>query len=836
MYLPLDHYKLFLQESRTRWFSGNVIDDQPLNRVYGFTRDVDSILIDIFKHHIPDANDSFQICLIALGGYGRGELCPYSDIDLLILHNAKETPQAITGVVRSFWDTGLTMGSVVRTVEECSAIIGQDIATDTAFLECRMLCGNEVLFERLLSQTIRPYFTKKKKSFIQHIRSFLHDEMYSSESTLYRIEPDLKNGVCMLRDCQRVLWSERVRVGLTAMHELVSLSHFTSAQTQRFTEAYGFLIGLRSSLHIVCGRRMDILETALQPDVAKLLGYGENGAGELMERFFKTLRSIRLFLLLYLEKSPAGTSLWTYFRTRVSAVEAAPGINVCEGIFFSAKQGMQRSDISPEWILTVFRQALRYKSTFSVELQNKIRSAITRLGAEAFKSSQVEKLFLDILAFDGPVGHVFELMHETGTLGKLIPQFEDLTCKVEYDAYHEFTVDQHILHTLISADELVHDPDNTIHELYTKRINVMLLRLGLLLHDIGKSLPGDHVVNGTIITETICERLGLSEEDSNRIRFLVYRHLDFSELSFRKEPEPAVLQAFADSVENAENLDMLYLLTVLDIRSVGHTTWTAWKAFQLDQIYSSLRKLFPSTQKNALVPIPSPEKDNKFSYMVSTMPEERNLFESWLAELAPNALEVYSNKFSGFERLTVCGWDRAGFLRDVIGCISSEGYNILSAHIFSMPDGKILDVFYAEPPHAPNLTEEKRIKNIQKKWNQLCSGSATSDSLVAQRLSRYPLKQLRTAPVLKEPQIAIDNDSSENTTIIRIKAADNFGLLHTIIQLLNQYELDIRSAHLSTRIDQAEDIFYVTDAHGEKVTDPETLTRLTADIALGLQG
>jgi [protein-PII] uridylyltransferase len=827
----LEQYKTILQESRERWFSGMTIDDQPLKRVAGFTSDVDAILIQLFNQHITETHPSLSVCLVALGGYGRGELCPYSDIDLLILHNAKEPPPAIAAAVRAFWDIGLSMGCVVRTVEECTAIVGQDIATDTAFLESRLLCGNEALYKRMLKHSVKPYFIKKQKQFIDTMRTCLRDELFSSESTLYKIEPDIKNGVCTLRDCQRLIWSEHVRVGLTSMTELAALSHFTIPQMQRFCAAYEFLIGLRCSLHMACNRRIDILETALQPEIAQRLGYGKQGAGLLMERFFKTVRDIRLFLLLYLEKSPAGTSLWTYFRKKVSAVEAAPGINVCEGIFFPGKNCPQRSAMTPVWILTVFRQALRYQATLAVELRNKIRSAVARSESEAFKTEETENLFLDILAYSGQVGHVFQLMHETGTLARLIPQFEDLTCKVEYDSYHEFTVDQHILLTLVEADKLARDPDPQLRKLYKNHVNLMLLRLALLLHDSGKALPGDHVVNGTIIAETMCERLDLSDEDSSRIKFLVYRHLELSELSFRKEPEPAVLQDFADIVEDRENLDLLYLLTILDIRSVGRTTWTSWKAFQLEHIYSNIKKIL-LRQTHAEQP---EENDSTFSYVVSTIPEERKLFESWLAELPMNAMKLYSNEFHGFERLTVCGWDRAGFLRDIVSCISSEGYNILSAHIFSMPDGKILDIFHVESPQAPNISAAKRVKNIQKKWETLRNGQVTSDALVAERLKRYPLKQLRPVRYPGNARIAIDTTSSEHTTSIQIKAADNFGLLNTLIQILNNNNINIRSAHLSTRIDQAVDVFYITDSDGNKVTDPAVLDRLTNDIALALK-
>ena len=533
------------------------------------------------------------MCLVALGGYGRGELCPYSDIDLLILHDEKKVAPEIASAIRFFWDIGLTMGCVVRTIDECSSIVGQDLATDTAYLENRFLCGNKELYLRLFHSFIEPYFAKKKKSFVKEMRRILHDELYSPETAVYRIEPDIKNGICTLRDCHRLLWAERVRVGLSSMNDLHARSYFTEAQTEQFCADYEFLIGLRSRLHRVYGRRIDILETSVQPDIAKLCGFGPEGAGKLMERFFKTVREIRLLLLSYLEKGPTGANVWTNLRKRVSAVEASPGIAMCEGIFFTTDKYVE-SAIDPAWILTIFRQAMRYRATLSVALRNAIRGAAERLSQEDFKSQRVGALFREICSFDGPVGHVFQLMHETGTLSRIIPQFEDVVCKVEYDSYHEFTVDQHILLTLVAADDLSRSRDPVLAQLYAQCDSKVVLRLGLLLHDLGKAMPGDHVVNGAIIAETVCERLGLDDDESRRVRFLVYQHLTMSELCFRREPERHVLEEFAAIVGDVKNLDMLYILTVLDIRSVGRNTWTAWKAFQMDQLYKSVLDIISS--------------------------------------------------------------------------------------------------------------------------------------------------------------------------------------------------------------------------------------------------
>ncbi|HEX7511182.1 MAG TPA: hypothetical protein VF335_07780, partial [Chitinivibrionales bacterium] len=284
MHQSVERFKTALTQSRLLHFPETSDGPSPLQRVRSYTHDVDAILIEIFSTLIRPSGGDIPVCLIALGGYGRAELCPYSDIDLLILHEGgPQGPQGeIAAAVRFFWDIGLTMGCVVRTVDECAKILGQDMATDTAFLENRFLAGDKGLRQRLTDKVIAPYFAKRKKHYIDEMRRVLHEQLYAPESALYHVEPDLKNGACTLRDCHRLLWAERLRVGLSSMEQLQSRSKFTARQTRQFIDDYGFIIGMRSALHRMCGRRMDIAEAALQPQLATWCGFRDEEAGLLM--------------------------------------------------------------------------------------------------------------------------------------------------------------------------------------------------------------------------------------------------------------------------------------------------------------------------------------------------------------------------------------------------------------------------------------------------------------------------------------------------------------------------------------------------------------------------
>jgi [protein-PII] uridylyltransferase len=368
--------------------------------------------------------------------------------------------------------------------------------------------------------------------------------------------------------------------------------------------------------------------------------------------------------------------------------------------------------------------------------------------------------------------------------------------------------------------------------IWMQRIPQMLLRLALLLHDVGKALPGDHVVNGAIIAETVCEGLGLGEEDVRRVRTLIYHHLDMAQLSTHRGPDDRPLAELVRRVGDRTNLDMLYLLTALDIRCVGHGAWTAWKAYQLEQVYNDMVAILKTPDDAAPVRSDS-DLQGQDVYLRDVLPEDRRRHEAWLEELAPGAgVSIHCDEFHGFERLTVCGWDRSGFLRDIIGCISSEGYNVLGAHIYSMDQGKVLDIFYVEPPLYPSLSSRERILNLLKKWNAITAGATNADRLVSERIRSYPLKELRNARQTK-PRIAVGRSALSCVSTLEIKTVDNFGVLHKIVQCLTGNGIDIRRAHFSTRGDLATDVFFITGAESGTIADA-ALQKVRAEIMRAL--
>jgi [protein-PII] uridylyltransferase len=306
-------------------------------------------------------------------------------------------------------------------------------------------------------------------------------------------------------------------------------------------------------------------------------------------------------------------------------------------------------------------------------------------------------------------------------------------------------------------------------------------------------------------------------------------------MSLFREPDDKNMKMFIGDMKNKTNLDLLYLLTVVDIRSVGRKTWTGWKAYQLEQLYDRVVDSFDQLKSDQITEVNSicpPVADD--SYTRDILPEDREKHITWLAQTGETGLSLHLEMFIGFERLTVCANDRVGFLSDIIGCITSEGYNILSAHIYSTADGRVLDIFHLEEPDRPRISVQKRINNIYSKWDLIKTGQLTADDLVRERIEKYPPPALRLSQQKQAVDVHVNNTDSQSATIVEIDAADNFGLLHKIALCFHENDINIVSAKLSTRNDTAVDVFYITDSAKSKIADQNFLDRLVRNMSAAL--
>jgi [protein-PII] uridylyltransferase len=623
-----------------------------------------------------------------------------------------------------------------------------------------------------------------------------------AEISLYTVIPDVKNGVCTLRDCQRIRWARRVDEHRAIDHNPSPDQFYMKNGELLLRNAFHELLGIRSALHMVATRRIDELDFACQPDVAEYLGFGKKKPELLMERYFKTVRDVKASILYYFEMRSEGRNLIRKIRSSLSAVQVTKGIYLLDGILWQTGPAVLMDELHMTlWIMELFVCVQTYKATFSTALLSKVRSFCDNISRDVLLDNRISLQFITILSSREPIEPVLHKMHETGFLEKLIPEFESIRCKVEYDSYHEFTVDQHTLIALYTLDELRKDER---YKTFFKSVDdLVTLRMAILLHDIGKSLDGEHCYNGAVMVTTICDRLQISDMRKNDILLLVHNHLELSKLTFQREPELETLNKFVENVGSLRVLDMLFLLTVADIKSVGRKTWTNWKGAQLETIYEKVKMLLTGYS-----PVDS-EPQILVSEKISTLMKE-------IKDVTH--LSILMEPYPGYERLTFCAIDRSKLFTDFAGCLSSEGYNILNAQINTTAEGKAVDVFTVEPDTTTRIPSEQRLEKIQKKWQKLVTGETDIDDLIQERKRLYPLEPVRQS-VSEEPEIIIDNEVSSECTVIEIHSGDRMGLLYTIASVLDKLHINIVSAKLSTKGRVVADVFYVNSADKLKI-DP----------------
>jgi [protein-PII] uridylyltransferase len=428
-------------------------------------------------------------------------------------------------------------------------------------------------------------------------------------------------------------------------------------------------------------------------------------------------------------------------------------------------------------------------------------------------------------------------MHATGLLARLLPEFGKLDCLVNFDGHHQFTVDEHTLKTLEELDRLENDPDYPepdFRAAFAAIKDKLPLRLALLLHDVGKAVPGPHSVSGTEAATLICERLGLDEKTTETVDFLVYRHLELYRVSTHRDfGEDGVVDGLARLVGSEDRLRMLYLLTYIDIVSVGPGTWTRWKGAQLTEVYQrtlirlrtgalppdDLQVLLSGTNLGPTDREKVAEHCRKMGtpgYVRDILPE-RMLAHVALVEsfLAGGETQVEAESFVGYHDITFCGRDRPRLFADLTGVLFSEGFNLLGGRIYSRLDGVVIDVFQVEVADTLTLTVADRVARLRKKLRKIESSQETVEGFIEQRTKTYRLQ--RWHKPLFGPSVHFDNESSAACTVIEVGAGDRPGLLYDLASALHRLGLDVRTAKVSTLMDRAHDVFYVVDSGGKKL-------------------
>jgi len=790
--------------------------------------------------------------LLAVGGYGRAELAPFSDVDLIFLYSNQRLSQmklVSENLLQLLWDAGLTVGYSFRTVGDCVTAALDDAHLSTALVHNRFLAGNEAL-HKSLQHALEKDRRRHMESFVAAIKREWQARNTKFGSVVCAQEPNVKESAGGLRDYQTALWLAHARHGYASLGELRAHNFIAEREAQKIIQAHEFLWRIRHAMHFMMKRKSDRLSLDLQPALAEQFGYRADGyslgSEQLMRDYYRHARELNAFgeaMLARFSESESGGG--RFFRKRSVGTT---------GESFSIRSGRLNFDGEPAQLrqnalamLNAFALAQAARVTFSFHLRELLHEGIRNLSADFRESEAVSAGFIRLLRRRGRGGFVLRLMHDTGFLARLIPEFGRVRCLVQHDLYHHYTVDEHSLRATETLDALHTSEDrhrSGLRTVLAEVENPALLYLAALLHDIGKGRSHGHVAHGTRLARNICERLQLKESDTKKVVLLVNRHVAMSHIAQRRDlNEVRVVAEFARDVETLDGLNMLLLLTYADLNAVGPGVWTEWKATLLWDLYRRARKVLTGTDTPADDEIEFAQYKKEIAAASPSLPKseiERHLAllpdrytrittpaavaaHIEMAESARGQRPAFSWERQGFTatKLTVCTRDRHALFADLAGSLAAQGIEILSAELNTREDGLVIDEFILRQAATSQAIDTHHYQKLEPALDKAAAGELNVSSLIERWHSRNaPRKRRALVPVRRRslPRVSCDNEMSSSSTIVEVHALDEPGLAHKIARVLADLGLEISCARIATERSDALDVFYVTDRHGEKLS------------------
>ncbi len=801
---------------------------------------IDRLLRDAYAH----LSSTFRMpSLIAIGGYGRGELNPYSDVDILFLCQDEDDRSRTPEMLYVLWDAGLDIGYSVRTVKECVLLARQDVKIRTSLLESRFIGGDQDLYAAFLQSMRSDVFYWKASAFIKEKIVERNATRQKYGGSIYLREPNIKEGEGGLRDLHTALWIAFVHFRINSLGELVHLGVITEGQYTVFLRSRNFLWRLRNELHYLSFRKNDHMTFDLQEKAALDFRYRDSAHLYAVERFMKTYfihaRTIREFSNIIVNAVlPRPTRRWFYRRTSLGE------FSLVGRTLFLASEGAFIRDCT--LVLTAFKLVQSYHATFSLQLRDLISKC--RIDDKVRTSVVAGQIFLSILENLDGLSETLNLMKELRFLGRYLPEFRDIQALARHDYYHLYTVDEHILLAIRKLQDLwnaSHPGPVTFSDALKQLNKKWILILALLLHDLGKAYRQDHELKGTEIAQVILERLGITGEDRERVLFLIKNHLVMSSLSQRRElSDRKVIADFSKLVGDQLNLSMLYLLTYADISSVNPHAWTQWKAVLLQDLYIKTQNylgkkaLAGEEDKVRVQSIIAKIKEaakGKYSaetieYFISVMSDQYILSTSlnkildhvgMMLQLPQEQLIIQHRHYpeKGYTELTVCAYDAYGMFYRTAGTIASKNLSILRAQVYTSKSGVMIDTFQITDPAGKIYEYEDAWKSVLQDLRIALMNKARPPDT-----SQYSLVPRLSTTIT--PEVEFDNDTSEAFTIIDISARDRVGFLYQVTKALYDLNLDISSAKIVTEGSRVMDSFYVSDLLRRKVFDPDRLEKI----------
>ncbi len=797
-------------------------------------------------HRLANPTEAERLSVLAVGGYGRGEMAPFSDVDLLFLTPYKITPWAesvIESMLYMLWDLKLKVGHSSRTIRDCVRLGGEDFTIRTAMLECRHLTGDEKLAEDLDRALWKDLFKGTEREFVE-AKLEERDSRHEKQGQRYMVEPNVKEGKGGLRDLQSLFWIIRYVHHTDDVSELVGKGVFLPDEYETFVQAERFLWAVRCHMHLVAGRAVEQLTFDMQVDVASRMGYndrsGRRGVEWFMQAYFHHATSVgdltRILLTSLEADHTKGAPLLERIFKRQPKVK--DGYKVIHGRLAIADDAAFLSDKLN--LLRLYEEGLRTGLLIHPEAMRLVKANLHLIDKEFRENPEASKLFLDLLLKHGNPARALTRMNELGFLGTFIPEFEPIVAMMQFNMYHSYTVDEHTIQCIWHLSEIEHG--NLTEELpvastiLKEGVNRRILYVALLLHDIGKGRDEDHSILGARITRAVAPRLGLNKKEAETAEWLVRYHLLMSDMAQKRDiADPRTVRDFAKAVQTRERLDLLCVLTVCDIRGVGPSVWNNWKAALLRALYRQTRRALEGGMEDL-------NRENRGTEARKLLRETLSdweggdlrrettrhyppywqglhvtahvIFARLLRDIKDDEIKIDIHPDEDRDATRVCFalQDHPGIFSRLAGALALVGANVVDARTFTTKDGYATAAFWLQDQdgHPYEKTRIPRLKDMILKT--LRGEVVTRDAI------RPKDKLKKREKAFKVPtHITFDNDGSEIFTIIEVDTRDRPGLLYDLTRTLANLNIYIASALIATYGEQVVDTFYVKDMFGLKL-------------------
>jgi [protein-PII] uridylyltransferase len=828
--------------------------DQILRTAYDFT------VSRVYPSHNPTSGE--RLSVVAVGGYGRGDMAPYSDVDLLFLLPYKQTPwgeQVVEYLLYLLWDLGLKVGHATRSNDECMRLSLADTTIRTAILEARYICGDEALYKEMRERFAKEVVTGTGPEFAQLKLAERDDRLQRFGNSRYLVEPNIKEGKGGLRDLHTLFWISKYYYQIDDVVRLVKLEVLTNTELKRFQKAEEFLWKVRCHLHYLTNRPEERLTFDVQTEIGRRLNYTDRKSSLGVERFMKhyyliakEVGDLTRIVCASLEEQHRRPSRFRFPRLSNLRSKEIDGFILKAGRVELKEKGLFRKD--PVAMIRLFHLAHEQGADIHPDTLKQVTRNLKRIDTSLHKDKEANRLFLELLASRHDPETVLRHMNEAGVLGRFVPDFGRVVAQMQHDMYHVYTVDEHSIRAIgmlaqIESGELEEEhplSHHIIHKVLSRRV----LYVAVLLHDIAKGRGGDHAVLGAKVAQKLCPRFGLTPEETETVAWLVLHHLDMSRTAFKRDvQDPKTILDFTDKVQDLERLRLLLILTVADIRAVGPGTWNGWKGQLLRELYHRAEEALSGGMSgegakarveyakralaDELTDWPGDVIQNHLdraydSYWLSADTDSHKR-DALLMRKADEAgkeitIETRADKFQSVTEVMVYTSDHPGLFSRFAGAIAVAGMNVVRATIFTTTDGMALDTFWIQDADGRAVTEKAKISKLKSTIRDTLAGKIR----IRETLEKQAGPPSRTRVFKVAQRVLIDNKASNVYTVIELSGRDRRGFLHDITRAFADLGLSVASARIATYGTRASDVFYVKDVFGLKVEHEGKLEKIRA--------